>query len=207
MKIYNSTRELVIVILLVTFSFAFLMFTIINNQKKIKYNSLKNNAITFSNAVSTNIYNFSNEKIVFLDEAVNEEYISNIKSPFSSGFCDGKTSFVQTDDNGRRHVTLTCDNYMLYNYDLKSDNFIILKISDWNTKKSSNSEKKELYNCISFDSSTNIYDDYYEENFFLYKINSDYGTNYSKIEDIDSNICTVDKKIFYRTETEIDVEK
>lgn len=207
MKIYNSTRELVIVILLVTFSFAFLMFTIINNQKKIKYNSLKNNAITFSNAVSTNIYNFSNEKIVFLDEAVNEEYISNIKSPFSSGFCDGKTSFVQTDDNGRRHVTLTCDNYMLYNYDLKSDNFIILKISDWNTKKRSNSEKKELYNCISLDSSTNIYDDYYEENFFLYKINSDYGTNYSKVEDIDSDICTVDKKIFYRTETEIDVEK
>ena len=207
MKIYKSPRELITVLLLIISALAFFMYTITNNQMKAKYTSLKNNAITFSNAVSTNIYNFSNEKMVFLDEVVNEEYISNIKSPFSSGYCDGKTSFVQTDDNGGRHVTLTCDNYMLYNYDLKSDNFIILKISDWNTKKSSNSEKKELYNCISFDSSTNIYDDYYEENFFLYKINSDYGTNYSKVEDIDSNICTVDKKIFYRTETEIDVEK
>lgn len=207
MKIYKSPRELITVLLLMISALAFFMYTIINNQMKAKYTSLKNNAITFSNAVSTNIYNFRNEKMVFLDEVVNEEYISSIKSPFSSGFCDGKTSFVQTDDNGERHVTLTCDNYMLYNYDLKSDSFIILKISDWDTKKSSNSEKKELYNCISLDSSTNIYDDYYEENFFLYKINSDYGTNYSKVEDIDSNICTVDKKIFYRTETEIDVEK
>lgn len=207
MKIYKSPRELITVLLLIISALAFFMYTITNNQMKAKYTSLKNNAITFSNAVSTNIYNFRNEKMVFLDEVVNEDYISNIKSPFSSGFCDGKNSFVQTDSEGRRFVTLTCDNYMLYNYDLKSDNFIILKISDWNTKKSSNSEKKELYNCISLDSSTNIYDDYYEENFFLYKINSDYGTNYSKVEDIDSNICTVDKKIFYRTETEIDVEK
>lgn len=207
MKIYKSPRELITVLLLIISALAFLMYTITNNQMKAKYTSLKNNAITFSNAVSTNIYNFRNEKIVFLDEVVNEDYISNIKSPFSSGFCDGKNSFVQTDSEGRRFVTLTCDNYMLYNYDLKSDNFVILKISDWDTKKSSNSEKKELYNCISLDSSKNIYDDYYEEKFFLYRINSDYGTNYSIVEDIDSNICTVDKKIFYRTETEIDVEK
>lgn len=207
MKIYKSPRELITVLLLIISALAFFMYTITNNQMKAKYTSLKNNAITFSNAVSTNIYNFRNEKMVFLDEVVNEDYISNIKSPFSSGFCDGKNSFVQTDSEGRRFVTLTCDNYMLYNYDLKSDNFIILKISDWDTKKSSNSEKKELYNCVSANSSKNIYDDYYEEKFFLYRINSDYGTNYSKVEDIDSNICTVDKKIFYRTETEIDVEK
>ena len=115
MKIYKSTSELITIILLIISSIAFLMYTLINNQMRMKYISLKNNAITFSKTVSTNLYNFSNEKIVFLDEVVKEEYISNIKSPFSSGFCDKKNSFVQIDGEGRRYVTLTCDNYMLYN--------------------------------------------------------------------------------------------
>lgn len=207
MKIYKSPREILTVMLLIISALAFLMYTVVNNGMKSKYTSLKNNAILFSNAVSTNLYNFSNERIVFLDEVINENYLSKIKSPFSSGFCDATRSYVQFDDNGRKYVTLTCDNYMLYNFDVQSNEMIVYKISDWKTKKDKNSEQQKMYNCIDSSTSSNVYDDYYEKNFFLYKINSDNGTHYFDVKEIDSSVCDVDTKTFYRTETEIEIKE
>ena len=51
MKIYKSPRELITVLLLIISALAFFMYTITNNQMKARYTSLKNNAITFSNAI------------------------------------------------------------------------------------------------------------------------------------------------------------
>lgn len=206
MKIYKSTGELVTVLLLIMSAIAFFMYTIINNGMRTKYISLKNNAVMFSDAVSTNLHSLSNEKIVFLDEIIDENYLSKMKSPFSEGYCNTSESYVMIDDAGNNKVTLTCDNYMLHNYNLSSEDFVVYKISDWDTKKEKNGEKQELYSCLDPSTSNNIFGGYYDEHYLLYKINKEFGTTYYDLDDVDGNVCQVDSKSFYRKETEIVVD-
>lgn len=206
MKIYKSKGELATVLLLIISAIAFFMYTIINNGMRTKYISLKNNAVMFSNAVSTNLYSLSNEQTIYLDEIIDEEYLSKMKSPFSAGYCNAAESYVEIDGDGNKNVTLTCDNYMLYNYNLDSDEFVVYKISDWDTKKVKNAEKQKLYSCLDSSTSKNVFGGYYDEKYLLYKINKEFGTTYYELDNVDSEVCKVDSKLFYRTETEIVVD-
>ena len=190
MKIYRSFSELVTVLLLIIVAIAFLMYTLLNNSMSLKYTSMKNSGIIFSNAVSNNLYSFSSDKKIYLDEVISDKYISNIKSPFSSGACDITQSFVKVDDNGEKYVTLFCDNYILYEYKLSDYNeYIIYKVSDWTTKKENNiSEERELFNCIDKKTKKKIFDDYYDEEYFIYKMNKKYNRRFNSVTEIDDNI-------------------
>lgn len=208
MKIYRSFGELATVFLLILVAVAFLMYVIIDKSKNLKYDSLRNNAISFSDTVNKNQDSFKNYRIVYLDEVVNEQLMSNIKSPFSSKKCDVTQSYVELESNNKRYVTLTCDNYVLYRYNSTEGNYNIFKIGEWRSERKSNQdEEKVLYNCIDPTTGEVIYGDYYEANYLLYKINADYDKSYNDVSKINDSICKIDSKIFYRDQEEVYIKK
>ena len=58
-----------------------------------------------------------------------------------------------------------------------------------------------LYNCKDGDSEK--YPEYYEELYFVSRVNIDYGTSHYFARDV-SSTCEVLSKTFYRTKEEID---
>ena len=203
MKKNNSKFELIVVILLVMIVVAFLMIQIISGAGNIKYKSLINSASSFTRAVNSNLYSFENEKKVYLDEAVDEKYLSNIKSPFSLNNCDNDSSFVEMDDDGVSYTTLKCDSYLLYRYNDREDNYTIYKVSDWSQNKKKGYVKTKLYNCIDKNDGKELLNNYVEADYFLYKYNKKYDTQYINVKDVPSDSCTVDFKYFYRNEVKV----
>ena len=78
----------------------------------------------------------------------------------------------------------------------------VYKVGKWEEKESkSNMEKKTLYNCVSKEKE--VFNEYYEELYFVYEINKKYDTDYFFADNIESE-CKVVKKTFYRTKELID---
>lgn len=206
MKIFKSFGEFATIFLLLVLVVLGGMFWILRNGNSARYKSLTNNAIRFSDVVGLNLSSFSNERLVFLDEVLDGGYMSNIKSPFSTNNCDGSRSFVEVDSN-IKYVTLTCDDYMLNRYRAGDKDIDIYEISDWKFKREDSSDLEEnIYNCLDSNGNT-VFEKYNEEKYFLYEVNSKFGTNYYDINTIDNSKCIVDKKVAYRTMKKVDINE
>lgn len=189
--------ELVTVILLILVIFAFLFYVLLGGVSKHKIKTMKENAVTFSNTVATNIASFHNVDTVYLGEAINEKIIKEIKSPVGGGTCNISESKVSF-DSGNVFVTLRCGDYLIDNENIvNGDNMKVYKVSKYQEEKLSSSkmERKKLYNCKK--DNKLIYDEYYEELYFISKINEDNDTNYFYAKDI-KDTCEVVSKTFYR---------
>ena len=79
------------------------------------------------------------------------------------------------------------------------DEFKIYKVGKWSSKKltGDNIEEKELYNCK--DNGKDVLEDYAEGGSLVLTVNKTLGQKYIFVEDIESKICEVEKKTFYRT--------
>ena len=193
--------EILTVIVLMLIIFCILSVVMFGGISKQKIETMKKNAITFNSAVTTNIASFHNTETVYLQEAIDEKLIGEIKSPVGGGKCSPSESLVELID-GTPYVTLKCNNVLIEKSNLTDKKMNVYKVGKWEEKESkSNMEKKTLYNCVSKEKE--VFNEYYEELYFVYEINKKYDTDYFFADNIESE-CKVVKKTFYRTKELID---
>lgn len=190
-----------IVILLVVFAGGAVM--ILRGANKQRLQTFKDNAVSFSSIVATNENSFRNLNVVYLDEVINEKYGKKIKNPLGAGYCDPTQSRVNIKD-GKAYTTLRCGEYLIdYSTFRANDKVPIYKVSDWSEKKpeGENVEEKVLYNCV--DNGKEVFDQYYEDFYLVYKVYLQYNEEYRFVNNI-KNVCKVVEKTFYRTKEEIE---
>ncbi len=177
---------------------AYIMYLIVGKAGSQRFVTMRENAVAFSKTVSTNVNSFHNFENVYLGEAIDENYTKKVKSPFSSGYCDESESKVQYID-GNPYVTLKCDDYLIDKSRVNDiDAIDIYKVSDWYDKQKNvdDEEANIVYNCLD-DSGKEVFDKYYEELYFIFKINKEFGTDYYSSSDIGE--CEVVSKTLFRT--------
>ena len=189
--------ELITVILLILLISVGLLGCILSSASVQEIKTMRNSAIKIRNTLSSNTSVFSNVDKIYLGEALDEDLLSDVKSPVSRGNCSSSESYIEMID-GTYLITLRCGNYMIGEASFTgSDEGTFYKVSNWSVKKSKNSNDKEvLYNCLA--NGKEKYSDYYEEDYFLYNINKDYQKNYSSVKEIGKSTCKVVSKTFYR---------
>jgi hypothetical protein len=194
--------EVIVMILLFMAIVAYILWYFLNGSDGQKFNTMKKNAVNVSKTVSTNINSFHNTETVYLGEAINEGLIPAVKSPFSGKECSISESKVVM-HNDMPVVTLRCDNYLIdgVRFSGNYNDVPIYKVSDWSTEKPSGDyEERVLYNCV--DGGEEKYPEYYEELYFVSRINDDYGRSHYFADTVDTD-CKVVKKTFYRTKTQV----
>ena len=195
--------EVLTMIVLLMAIVAYILWYFLNGSDSQKFNTMKKNAVNFSKTVSTNINSFHNTETVYLGEAINEGLLGSIKSPFSGSDCSIGESKVEIDDNDLPKVTLRCDKYLIDGVRFSGDynDVPIYKVGKWqDVKIEGEVETKTLYNCI--DGNQEKYPEYYEELYFVSRINEDYGRSHYFANTI-NNECKVVTKTFYRTKVRI----
>lgn len=174
---------------------AILLFIVINNNQKEKYQVFRYNAKTVGiNAVNYN--NNTSEDIVYLYELIDSNLVTKIKNNFSGDdYCDFYESKVVFDDNSKK-VTLKCGNYLIYNQDVTDDNYNIYKVSDWSFDELSgnNIDVINVYGLMKGDK--NLLDGYYEKDLFVKLVAKKYGSKYNKLNKIKDDYKVVSKKAY-----------
>lgn len=194
----NYTKyETVIVILLVLLIFTILFNCLVTGTSAKSFDTMRKDVLSFGKVVNTNANFYHNPDRVSLSEAIAEKTISQIKNPTGGGgYCD-ETESKAIINNGQYLVTLRCGDYLIENGSLTNiDEEKIYKVGEWQETKIEGAEKKTLFNCTD-ESDKEIYPEYYDELYFVYKVNQDKGTNYYFASDVTA--CKTVKKEFYRT--------
>ena len=173
---------------------AYLCWSALGGSSKQKFSTMENSANSFLNTVKANADSFGSFDVVYLDEVIKEGFLDKIKSPFSSNNCSVSESKVKLGSNPT--VTLKCDNYLI-----EDENFInkvkIYKVGKWDDKELSKSyEKVTLYNYLV--NGKEKYNEYYEDEYFIYRVATDTNKKYLFIRDIEKDYKVVTKE-FYRT--------
>ena len=195
--------EVLTMIVLMLSLVAYLGYTVLNRSDRAKLKTMKDSAISFSRTVSLNLATFHNLDYVYLDEAVEEQLVKRIKSPISSGYCSESQSFVHM-ENGEPYVTLKCGDYLIDNVNFSGsrEDIPYYKVSEWREeKKSDKDEERVLYNCVK--NGKEMFDEYYDELYFVYLVNKEFGTEHFFSASI-TDECKVSSKTFYRTRTALD---
>lgn len=181
---------------------AILLFIVINNNQKEKYEVFRYNAKTVGiNAVNYN--NKTSEDVVYLYELINSNLVTRIKNNFSGDeYCDIYESKVEFSDSSKK-VTLKCGDYLIYNQDITAKEYNIYKVSDWTFDKieGNNVDTIKVYALIK--NGKNLLNGYYEKSLFIKLVANNYGDKYNNLEDIKENY-KVDVKTTYRKRTLVD---
>lgn len=174
------------------------LYFILGSTNKQKYDTFKDNAISFGKTVSTNNNSFHNLENVYLDEVLDENLLkNNIKNPFAAGYCDGGESKVVL-KNGKSYVTLKCGEYLIDDTNMNDkDNISIYTVTEWTDKEltGDNVESKTLYNCVDANGKE-LFDKYLEELYMVYRINKEFDNSYYSSSEISD--CNVISKEMYR---------
>ncbi len=195
----RGTYEFLTVMVTCLVCSAILLFTVINNNKKEKFEVFKYNAKTVGiNAVNYN--NKTSDDVVYLYELVDANLVTRIKNNFSGDlYCDMYESKVVFSNNNKK-VTLKCGDYLIYNQDIISKNYNIYKVSDWSFNKISgnNVDTVKVYGLIK--NGKNLLDSYYEKDLFIKLVATNYGDKYNSFKTIKKNY-DIDEKTAYRKRT------
>ena len=195
--------EILTVIVLAMVIFAVIGYMALNGANSQKTNTMKENAWSFSKTVATNIASFHYSNVVYLDEAIDEGVLNAIKNPFGKGDCDGTQSRIDTID-GKPYATLKCGKYLIDQASFEDRNDVsVYEVSEWNTKKlkGDNVEERTLYNCVV--DGKEVFDEYYEELYFIFRYNKEFGTDAYFATDVTGDYCELVSKDFYRTHDEL----
>ncbi len=178
---------------------AILLFIVINNNQKERYQVFRYNAkIVGINAVNYN--NETSENIVYLYELINTNLVTRIKNNFSGDeYCDVYESKVVFDGNTKK-VTLRCGEYLIYNQDVTAKDYSIYKVSDWSFDEMNgdNVDIVKVYGLMK--NGKNLLGGYYEESLFIKLVADNYGGKYNSLKSIKKNY-DVDEKTAYRKRT------
>ena len=178
---------------------AILLFIVINNTQKEKYEVFKYNAKTVGiNAVNYN--NETSEDVVYLYELINSNLVTRIKNNFSGDeYCDMYESKVVFFGSSKK-VTLKCGEYLIYNQDVTDKKYNIYKVSDWSFNKINGNDVDTVKVYGLMKNSKNLLDGYYEKELFIKLVRDNYGDKYNSLKDIKENY-KVDEKTAYRKRT------
>ena len=198
-----ARHEVLTIIALIIIITAIVMNYILESGKQQKFETMKSSAQNFASVVAGNLDGFDvyfNDH--YLGEVIDNGLLSNIKSPFSGKSCDINESKVLV-INGKRFVTLRCDDYLIDNQeDSALDKMIIYKVSKWSDKKQKgNNQELEVYNCVK--DNKEVFEQYLESTNFLYNVNKKYSKSYTSIDSVKES-CHVKSKKIYRTKIAID---
>ena len=178
---------------------AILLFIVVNNNQKERYQVFRYNAkIVGINAVNYN--NETSENVVYLYELINTNLVTRIKNNFSGDeYCDMYESKVVF-SNDNKKVTLKCGDYLIYNQDVTAKDYSIYKVSNWSFDKISgnNVDTVKVYGLMK--NGKNLLDGYYEEQLFIKLVAANYGGKYNSLKAIKKNY-DVDEKTAYRKRT------
>ncbi len=198
----KGTYEFLTVVVTCLILSAILLFIVINNTQKQKYQVFRYNAKTVGiNAVNYN--NETSEDIVYLYELIDSNLVTKIKNNFSGeDYCDAYESKVVFSDDTKK-VTLRCGEYLIYNQDVTDKNYDIYKVSDWSSDNinGDNVDKVKVYGL--FKNGKNLLNGYYEEDLFIKLVSDNYGSKYNSLKKIKDKY-KVDEKILYRKRTLVD---
>ena len=187
--------EVMTMITLLLVVFCILAYFLLHGASNQKVDTMKDNAISFSKVVTTNIASFHNTETVYLGEAIDEGLLKDIKSPFGGGNCSRSESFVHIQD-GLPYVTLKCGDHLIENANFSSKDINVYTVSEWSEeKKDDNNDSMIFYNC----GGSEAFDEYYPELFFVYKTNKELGGDAYFADGV--NVCEVATKEYYRTKT------
>ncbi len=193
--------ETIIVILLLLVIFAFLFKVILDGAGQKNFTAMREDAVNFGKAVSVNANFFHDSGKVSLGEAIAEKTIKQIKNPVGKGYCDETESKV-THDGEKYLVTLRCGDYLIESTALTSlDNAPVYEVGSWKEEKTEGADSTTLYNCE--DAGKEVYPEYYDELYFVYKINQDYGANIYGASGA-NQVCKLLQKEVYRDKKKID---
>lgn len=181
---------------------AILLFIVINNNQKEKYEVFRYNAKTVGiNAVNYN--NKTSDDVVYLYELVDANLVTRIKNNFSGDeYCDMYESKVVF-SNDNKKVTLKCGDYLIYNQDVTDKDYSIYKVSNWSFDEISgnNVDTVKVYGLMK--NGKNLLDSYYEEELFIKLVAANYGNKYNSFKAIKKNY-DIDEKTAYRKRTLVD---
>jgi len=191
--------EVLTVIVLLLVVFAFIAYKFLGGASSQKLDTMKESAVSFSKAVTVNHNTFHNTENIYLGEVIDEQLIKPIKNPLGKGNCSESESVVHM-RNGLPYVTLRCGDYLIDGESISSKKDVdIYKVSNWSEKKTNDDdEEKTFYNCV--DNGKEVFDEYYEDLYFVYQINKKYQTSYFFISHV-SKTCEVKEKKMYRTKS------
>ena len=178
---------------------AILLFIVINNNQKEKYQVFRYNAKTVGiNAVNYN--NETSEDVVYLYELINSNLVTRIKNNFSGDeYCDMYESKVVFSGSSKK-VTLKCGEYLIYNQDVTDKKYNIYKVSDWSFNKINGNDVDTVKVYGLMKNGKNLLDGYYEKELFIKLVRDNYGDKYNSLKDIKKNY-KVDEKTAYRKRT------
>lgn len=178
---------------------AILLFIVINNTQKEKYEVFKYNAKTVGiNAVNYN--NKTSDDVVYLYELINSNLVTRIKNNFSGDeYCDMYESKVVFSGSSKK-VTLKCGEYLIYNQDVTDKKYNIYKVSDWSFNKINGNDVDTVKVYGLMKNGKNLLDGYYEKELFIKLVRDNYGDKYNSLQDIKENY-KVDEKTAYRKRT------
>ena len=178
---------------------AILLFIVINNTQKEKYEVFKYNAKTVGiNAVNYN--NKTSDDVVYLYELINSNLVTRIKNNFSGDeYCDMYESKVVFSGSSKK-VTLKCGEYLIYNQDVTDKEYDIYKVSDWSFNKINGNDVDTVKVYGLMKNGKNLLDGYYEKELFIKLVRDNYGDKYNSLQDIKENY-KVDEKTAYRKRT------
>ena len=189
--------EVLTVIVLLMVIFSYLLYSLLGNTKQ-KFDTMKKNAVSFSKTVNANSNTFHNTEVAYLGEAIDEKLIGSVKNPFGRGNCSESESKVVI-ENDLPRVTFRCGKYLIDNASFSTNyhKVEIYEVSDWHEKKQANdNDKQVLYNCKV--KGKEKYPEYYEELYFVSRINKDYDSSHYFASSINDE-CKVVSKTFYRS--------
>ncbi len=195
-----GTKEVMVVIVLILVVMAILMYTTLGGASTQKLTAFRENASSFSKAMITNQNSFPNVETIYLGEAIHEGVMKDIKNTLGSGNCSQEASKVVFKD-GHVYTTLKCGKYLIDNYEINDVSDIpIYEVSEWTEEKLTGDDVEEitLYNCK--DSGKMVFDEYYEEYYFIFMVNDRYNESTRSLDGIRRKTSLdIVSKTFYRT--------
>jgi len=206
-----GTKELAVLILALLLILAGGMYSILTGASKQKVTTFSENALTFSKTVVGNQASFLMPDRVYLQEAIDEGLMKNIKNALGPGNCDPSQSKVITRD-GHVYTTLKCGKYLIDNYEVKDVKDVpIYVVSEWQeekpkAKKGQTIEEKVLYNCM--DGSKKAFKEYYEDAYLPYKVGQEYNETLRTLDSIENKTdLNVISETYYRTREKLKVKE
>lgn len=194
-----SAFEVLVVIVLYATVFVVISLVALNSANKTKFKALIYDAIAFSyNAKTYAAYNKVDfNRKIYLDEIVKYDKSYNITSPFNANNkCSLNESYVVM-KNDKLLVTLKCDNYMVYEFDINNKESDIYHVSDCEDEEPSKNNKKLIDQIIlyNYKKGNNYVLKYFvPEEIFIYNYNEIENTDYDSI----NKIHFYEKKVCYR---------
>lgn len=189
--------EVLTVMVICLIIFCVLFYTILGASPTRKMKTMQEDAISFTKTATTNSNSFHNTETFYLKEVIDEKLMDEINNPFGKGSCSSEESKIEIEEDGFAYTTLKCGKYLIDHAIVTDGKKVdVYEVGEWKDTKEKNDEEKTLYNCIK--DGKEIYDDYYEELYFVYRINKDYQKDYYFATEVKS-ICKVVSKNQYRS--------